>query len=270
MKLSIDEREIFAKPQMTLLDMVKEVGLDSDRLTEKPLAAKIAGEVFNLNYIPQRDKDISGERPSMRRAMAASKGVVKLLRYRDPAGKDVYTRTSQFVMFLALHQLWPHARGKMNCKVGKALYIEVTGAEDFCVSKLKTRIEKIVEQDIPLIRRSMTTADAMAQFQKNGQPDKARLLSWRQDATFSMYSYGDYSDYFYGELAPSTGCLVTWDILPADGGFMFLYPEDDDPEQVSRYMDLPKYLIQPVSIATLATASATAGAILLSKASGIM
>ena len=242
MKLSIDEREIFAKPQMTLLDMVNELGLDSDRLTEKPLAAKIAGEVFNLNYIPQRDKDISGERPSMRRAMAASKGVVKLLRYRDPAGKDVYTRTSQFVMFLALHQLWPHARGKMNCKVGKALYIEVTGAEDFCVSKLKAQIEKIVEQDIPLIRRSMTTADAMAQFQKNGQPDKARLLSWRQDATFSMYSYGDYSDYFYGELAPSTGCLVTWDILPADGGFMFLYPEDDDPEQVSRYMDLPKYL----------------------------
>ena len=89
MKLSIDGKDILAKPQMTLQDMVKALDLDSDRLAEKPLAAKIAGEVFSLNYIPVREKDVSGERPSMRRAMAASGGVVHLLRYSDPAGKDV-------------------------------------------------------------------------------------------------------------------------------------------------------------------------------------
>ena len=33
------------------------------------MAAKIAGEVFTLNYIPVREKDAAGERPSMRRAM---------------------------------------------------------------------------------------------------------------------------------------------------------------------------------------------------------
>ena len=240
MKLSIDGKDILAKPQMTLQDMVK--ALDSDRLAEKPLAAKIAGEVFSLNYIPVREKDVSGERPSMRRAMAASGGVVHLLRYSDPAGKDVYTRTSQFVVFLALQQLWPKARGKMNCKVGKALYIEVTGAEDFSIDRLKAQVAKIVKEDIPLIRRSVRTTDAIAYFKACGQMDKARLLSWREESTFTVYSYDDYSDYFYGELAPSTGCLLTWDILPAEGGFMFLYPEDDDPQQVARYEDLPKFL----------------------------
>lgn len=242
MKLSIDGKDILAKPQMTLQDMVKALDLDSDRLAEKPLAAKIAGEVFSLNYIPVREKDVSGERPSMRRTMAASGGVVHLLRYSDPAGKDVYTRTSQFVVFLALQQLWPKARGKMNCKVGKALYIEVTGAEDFSIDRLKAQVAKIVKEDIPLIRRSVGTTDAIAYFKACGQMDKARLLSWREESTFTVYSYDDYSDYFYGELAPSTGCLLTWDILPAEGGFMFLYPEDDDPQQVARYEDLPKFL----------------------------
>ena len=242
MKLSIDGRSIDARPQQTLSEMIAHLGLDAEDLNEKPLAAKIAGEVFNLNYIPVREKDISGDRPSMRRAMAASGGVVQLIRYSDPAGKDVYTRTSQFVMFLALQRLWPKARAKMNCKVGKALYIEVTGDDRFNVPALKKEIEELVKRNIPLIRRSVKTEGAVSLFQANGQIDKARLLSWRTEPAYSMYCYEDYADYFYGELAPSTGCLRTWDILPAEGGFMFLYPDDEDPDKVAQFQDLPKFL----------------------------
>ena len=242
MKLSIDGRSVEARPQQTLSEMIVQLGLDAENLNQKPLAAKIAGEVFNLNYIPVREKDISGDRPSMRRAMAASDGIVQLIHYSDPAGKDVYTRTSQFVMFLALQRLWPKARAKMNCKVGKALYIEVTGDNRFNVPALKKEIEELVKRDIPLIRRSIKTEDAVSLFQANGQLDKARLLSWRTEPAYSMYCYEDYADYFYGELAPSTGCLRTWDILPAEGGFMFLYPDDEDPGKVAQFQDLPKFL----------------------------
>ena len=48
------------------------------KLSEKPLAAKIAGEVFNLNYIPVRKTDTVSDRPSIRAAMAASGGAVML------------------------------------------------------------------------------------------------------------------------------------------------------------------------------------------------
>ena len=101
MKLFIDNHMIEATPGQTLRDLVVELNLDRAALSERPVAAKIAGEVFTLNYIPVRDKEVSGERQSMRRAMAASKGNVHLLRYGDAAGRDVYKRTSQFVMFLA-------------------------------------------------------------------------------------------------------------------------------------------------------------------------
>lgn len=241
MELYIDGRCVLPKAGQTLGALIKQLGLDDCSLERKPLAAKIAGEVFNLNYIPVREKDVSGERLSIRRAMAASGGAVQLLRYNDPAGKDVYTRTSQFVLFLAIHQLWPDARAKMNCKVGKALYIEVS-APDFSVSSLKRKVSQIVAQDIPLIRRSMKTEDAITHFAGVGQLDKARLLSWRKDPNFSLYCHEDYADYFYGELAPSTGCLLTWDIIPAEGGFMFLYPDDTEPDMVAQFEDLPKFL----------------------------
>ena len=125
MQLRIDGQNITAKAGQSLLDLVRQLNLDSPLLSCRPLAAKIAGEVFNLNYIPVREKDVQTERPSIRRAMAASQGHVTLLHYTDPAGKDVYARTAQFLLFLALHNLYPNVRVKMGCTVGKALYMEV-------------------------------------------------------------------------------------------------------------------------------------------------
>ena len=111
MTLTIDGFTIEARPEQSLLDLIGELNLAGSTLVDRPLAAKIAGEVFTLNYIPVRMKDAQGDRPSMRRAMAASNGVVRLLRYGDAAGKDCYIRTAHFAIFLALRQLWPDAAG---------------------------------------------------------------------------------------------------------------------------------------------------------------
>lgn len=242
MKLYIDGRSIMSQPGQSLRNLVCELGLDTDSLKTRPLAAKIAGEVFNLNYIPVRHRDLATDSPVMRRAMAASQGVVSLIRYPDASGKDVYERTGQFVIFLALHNLWPTARAKMNCTVGKALYIEVEGADNFDYLQLKREIQSIVDADIPLVRRRMTTQSAREWFANNGQKDKEELLAWRQSEDFFVYCHEDFADYFYGELAPSTGYLKVWDVLPTTGGFIFLYPDDTAPDHVAQYLDLPKFL----------------------------
>ena len=242
MELRIDGKNITALPDQSLLDLVKILGIDSNELSKKPLAAKIAGEVFNLNYIPVRIGDVHQDRPSIRKAMAASEGKIKLLRYADPNGKDVYARTAQFALFLAIHQLWPEARAKMNCTVGPALFVEVFHADDFCVDKLKNQVQKLIKEDIPLIRKRISTAEAVTRFEKQGQFDKARLLHWRTEAHFDQYGWDEFSDYYYGELAPSIGYLQVWDILPAEGGFLFVYPDDQYPDQIADYQAMPNFL----------------------------
>jgi len=241
MKLNIDGHQIVAQPGQSLLDLVKQLGLWKGKLSEDPLAAKIAGEVFSLNYIPVRIKDVQPERNSIRRAMAASGGNVHLLRYSDPTGRDTYVRTAQFVLFLALRELWPQARAKMNCTVGAGLYIAVAGAEDFSAAMLKKQVEALVASDIPLLRQSIKTRDALAYFTKDGQDDKARLLQYRNAETFPIYAHADFCDYYYGELAPSTAYLRSWDILPAKGGFMFIFPDDQAPDKVAQYHEMPNF-----------------------------
>ena len=241
MKLFIENHMIDAQPGQSLRELIAALGLERTELSARPLAAKIAGEVFTLNYIPVRQKEATGERPSMRRAMAASNGEIHLLRYTDAAGRDVYKRTFQFVVFLALRQLWPEATAKMTCKVGSGVFINVIGAHDFSAARLKERVLELVEQDIPLIRRRVALQDAIAHFAADGLDDKVRLLKWRTFDYFDEYAYGDFADYYYGEMMPSTGYLRNWDIRAAEGGFIFVYPDDHDPDRVADYHDSPNF-----------------------------
>lgn len=241
MKLLFDGHEITAQPGQSLLELTKLLCFCDTSLARRPLAAKIAGEVFTLRYIPVRETGTDAERPSMRRAMAASNGVVHLLRYSDDAGREVYSRTAQFVIFLALHELWPEAEVKMNCTVGASVYMHVSRAADFSAEKLKTRVEELVRADIPLMRRRVPLGDAIAHFEADGQTDKARLLHWRTASYFDEYVYGDFADYYYGEMMPSTAFLTVWDILPAEGGFLFVYPDDANPDRVAPSLESPNF-----------------------------
>ena len=241
MNLHMDGHCIQAQPGQSLLDLVKLLGLEGETLSQRPLAAKIAGEVFTLNYIPVREKDVAGERPSIRRAMAASNGEVRLLRFSDPQGKEAYTRTAQFVMFLALRQLWPSAVSKMNCTLGSSVFIAVNGAEDFSAGRLKEHVRHLTQQRIPLVRRRTSLEQAKERYLREGQNDKARLLAWRTADYFDEYVHGDFADYYYGEMMPDTGYLTVWDILPADGGFLFVYPDDNDPDKIARMEAMPNF-----------------------------
>ena len=241
MKLWIDGREFEARPGQSLLEIVQELGLCTGRLSDEPLVAKIAGEVFTLNYVPLREKDVHPDRESKRRAMAASGGKIRLLRYTDAAGRAAYTRTAQFVLFLALHELWPGARATMRCTLGSALYIKVSGVADFCAHKLCERVCEIVARNIPLTFRRIPTEKAIALYRERGQTDKARLLSYRTHPTLDVYEYGDFTDYYYGEMMPSTAYLRNWEIYPTADGFVFVYPDTADPDRPAPYREMEHY-----------------------------
>ena len=241
MELRIDGHRIFARPGQTLLDLIRELKLDTDAFSERPLAAKIAGEVFTLNYIPVRHQDTDADRPSIRRAMAASGGEIRLLRYSDSAGKEAYIRTAHFVIFLALRQLWPDAAAKIKCTLGDSVFVEVPHTPGFSASALKEQIRKLISLEITLTRRRVPLETALQRYERQGQQDKAKLFRWRTADYFDEYAYGDFADYYYGEMLPTTGYLRVWDLFSADGGFVFVYPDSRDPEHCAKVPAMPNF-----------------------------
>jgi len=241
MNLIINNVKCEAQTGESLYDIAKRLGFVNGRLSNDPIVAKIAGRVFTLNYVPVREKDVTPERKTIRTAMSASGGVVRLHTYFDPEGREAYMRTAQFVIFLAIESLWPDCRAKMSCTVGSGVYFKVTGADNFYVEALKEKIDEIVAADMPLTRRKIPTEDAIAYFESQGLTDKAKLLSYRKNSTFKIYESGSFKDYYYGEMAPSTAFLKSFDILPSVDGFIFVLPDIKNPDQVSQYRESPNY-----------------------------
>ena len=241
MQLKIDGVAVQANPGQSLRELVTALGMDSPSLKERPLAAKIAGEVFTLNYIPVRVSDHEHDCATIRRAMAASHGEIHLLRYSDGVGKKVYTRTACFLVFLAIRTLWPDAVSKISCTMGNSIYLCIENAKDFSVDALKAQVCEYISEDFPLIRRRLPRQEAIEQFRRNNQPDKAELLQWLHEDFFDEYIYKDFSDYFFGEMLPSSGYLTVWNLIPAEGGVILLYPDDLSPERPAKFKASPNF-----------------------------
>ena len=241
MKLYIDNHAVEPKPDQSLFDIVKELGLYQGKLSSDPIVAKLAGRVFTLNYVPLRSKDISPDRESIRRAVEASGGKVRLYRYADPSGREAYVRTAQFIIFLALQKLYPTATAKMSCSLGNSMYFNVSGIENFSADTLANEVQKIVDEDIPLLRRRIPIDKAIERYANSGQEDKTRLLKYRGKDYFTVYEHDGYADYFYGEMAPSTSFLRSWSIVEVKNGFIFVLPDSKNPDRVSVYREMPNF-----------------------------
>lgn len=241
MQLYLDNIPVEAECGETLLTLVKRAGLDAEGLARKPLAAQIAGAIYTLNNNPIQNTE---DGPQPRRVVRDAGGRIKLLRYGDDLGKRVYERTLQYVLLMALRQLWRGARVNVRYSLGPGVYMTVDKEPALCeadITELKARCQSIIDADLPLIRERLDIGEAIAFFQKEGQEDKVRLLKWRKFGYFDCYRQGDFLDYFYGEMAPSTGYLKAFDLQFVDPGLVMLMPDGKDPDTAGVYKDSPKF-----------------------------
>lgn len=242
MELKIDGRPVDAQPGETLLTLVRRLGLDTGELPTRPLAARMAGETFTLNYVPVRET-VGGTRLPARRAVRMSRGEIALVRYDSNRGKRVYERSLLFVFLLAVRTLFPEARVHVDYVVGEAVFATVqkqpalTAAD---VDVLRDECRRIVAADYPLVRQRMDIDDAIDFFASDGQTDKVNLLEWRRFTYFDVYGVGDYKDYFYGEMLPSTGFVSVFDLRLEDGGVLLLRPDPQNPAVPAPYRPMPK------------------------------
>ncbi len=227
MKLDIDGKVFETQERQSILVALKVLGYESDSLRDRPLAAKIGGEIFSLQYAPKTDCSIH------------------LLRYHEDLGRRVYERTLEFTMILCIRRLFPKAKVRVRYSLGPGLYMSVeNGAEVFnesCVLQLEGEMRRLVRQALPLERKRIPIEEALAFYEADGQTDKANLLKWRKFNYFDVYQADGYMDYFYGEMTPDTSYVDIFRLkFVKDNELIMLLPRNDAPDVPSDYLMLPK------------------------------
>lgn len=214
----------------TIMEYIRELGLDSDRLAERPLAAMIGGAIYNLDYAPKFECDI------------------RLAYFREEVGRRVYEHTLQFVMLLAMRKLFPKHRVIVQYAVGEGIFMHIKGETPFTdenVDRLRSEMRAIANGAHRFVRRRLDIKEALDFYTADGQSDKVALLEWRKFNYFDTYScpsYSGYMDYFYGELTPDSSYVKVFDLHRLDSALILMMPSREDPSLPAEYAQSPRML----------------------------
>ena len=160
---------------------------------------------------------------------------VRFIDEADLEGARGYQRTLFFTIQKAVHDIFPDKKFRIPYTVSRGFYGEIEGldhvtAED--VERIKARVADLIRQDIPIVRRKVSTDEAREMYRRLEYDDKVSLLDTRPRLYVTLYSLADIVGYFYGALAPSTAFLKVYDLKPYYKGIFIAIPKRTAPEEL--------------------------------------
>ena len=127
---------------------------------------------------------------------------------------------------------------RIQFSVSKGYYCTVKGefeiTEEF-LADVRRKMHQMVEESIPIKKRSVRVDDAIALFRKYGMYDKERLFKYRRISTVNLYSINGFEDYYYGYMVPNTSYLKYFELFAYDEGFVLQMPEKKAPKEVPEF-----------------------------------
>ncbi len=153
-----------------------------------------------------------------------------------PIGIRVYIRSLAFVLYKAIKDIYPSATLNIEHSISKGWYCEVTNShlimDNSTIASIKSRMQEIIDKDIPFIRKEILTTEAIQLFEDNGLIDKSKLFKTRNQLYSSIYLLEDTINYFYGYLIPSTGFLSKFNIVKYFNGLLLQVPKQNNPDEI--------------------------------------
>ncbi len=151
-------------------------------------------------------------------------------------GYSIYSRSLIFVLYRAINQLFPKKSLRTEYFISNGIFCRLAnkGARltPETVGQLKEKMQEIIDNDTPIVRKDIPTDEATRIFRKKGLKDKTDLLETRGKLYTSLYYIDRLPDSFYGTLAPSTGCLRVFDLIPYKDGMLLVLPDRTRPDRL--------------------------------------
>ena len=175
--------------------------------------------------------------------------MVEFLDLSSPSGQRVYVRSLCMVLYKAMLDVCPAMRLRMRHSVSNGYYAMIVDEDEHevepaaeLVEDIKARMQSIVEEDLPFVRRQRLTRDVRKMFLDAGLLDKVELLDTSDEIYSVYYTLGDTTDSYYGNLAPSTGALKVFDLVKYHNGMLLLGPDLKNPGRARRPLRQDKML----------------------------
>ena len=171
---------------------------------------------------------------------------VEFLDVRDTNGFRVYQRSAAFMMVYAAKEvLGRKVRVVVEHSINKNYYcsIQHEGIEltEERVAAIEAKMRETAEKNLPIEKYALPVDEAMRLSEEYALYDKVRTLKYRRASNVNFYKLDWLYDYFYGHLAPNTGCIGLFKLVLAEGGkFILQMPDRRNPESLNELKPLTR------------------------------
>ncbi len=171
---------------------------------------------------------------------------IEFLTARDAAGHLTYQRTCSMIFLSAVYHIGGYDKIRkidLHFSLDAGYFYTVEGDvrvdADFCKA-VEANMREIVDRALPITKRSLPTAEAVELFKKYRMADKVKLFRTRLGSTVNLYKLGEYEDYYYGYMAPNSGLIRHFALIPYQDGIILQMPKQDQPDVVPPFQPLNK------------------------------
>ncbi|MDO5026203.1 MAG: nucleoside kinase [Tissierellia bacterium] len=221
------EKYVDVKDSMTYEDLLKEYG---GKIKSQVVLAKVQNRLVEL----------------FERIDPHAKEIV-FLDTSDVDGNRVYMRSLSYLFITATNEILNDKSVVIEHTISEGLYCtirqdgKIYNIDTNLKNAIKNKMLEFVRDKLKIEKLVFPVKEAIDLFKKQNRLDKIDLLKYRQKRYISIYRLGDYYDYFYGHMVPSTEYLKSFDIEIFDYGIVLLGVDPKDKYKVKNFV--PHYLL---------------------------
>ena len=188
----------------SILDVAKKI---SEGLARVATCGEINGKVEDLRHEINEDCEL----------------VIHTFQDDDLEGKKAYWHTTSHIMAQAIKRLYGDVKLTIGPAIENGFYYDFDtekhfSEEDF--EKIEEEMKKIIKEDLPIERYSLSREEAIKFMKENDEPYKVELIEELPEGEeISFYKQGEFVDLCAGPHLMSTGKVKVVKLLSASGAY---------------------------------------------------
>ncbi len=192
----------FSSP-ISACDVCKDIGMG---LYKSACACKIDGRLCDLRTVIDSDCEL------------------EILTFDNVDGKKTFWHTASHILAQAVKRLYPSVKLAIGPATDSGFYYDFDTEKAFApedLEKLEAEMKKIAKEDIALVRKDVSPAEAKALMESRGETYKVELIEEHagKGENITIYEQSDFVDLCAGPHLMSTGAVKAVKLLQCTGAY---------------------------------------------------
>lgn len=176
-------------------------------LKKNAIAGKVNGKVVDLYHPIEEDSEVA------------------IVTLDSKEGLEVYRHSTAHLMAQAIKRIYGNKAVKLGIGpvIEDGFYYDIDIANPLStddLSAIEKEMERIVQENLPIVRRVVDRADAIKIFEELEDPLKLDLIrDLPEDSVLTIYDQGEFFDLCRGPHLPSTGRIKAFKLMSVAGAY---------------------------------------------------